>query len=841
MSNRLKSLSSLFYLSMLITALISVIPIAYFWISSEYSRFEDEAKNLRREYIEERKARIKFEVKRVAEYIAYVRSNSEVELRERLREEVNKAHAIALSLYNTHKETHSSVEIKGIIKEALRPVRFSDGRGYIFIGSMNGTEILYPIAPEYENENIINLVDALGNFVIRKEIRLVKNRGEGFVKGHWRKPAGNGEMIYPKLTYVKGFKPFNWYIGTGEYLDDQEKDLQESVLDRISSIRYEDDGYVFAATWDGLSLSGPAKGKNMYNVTDINGKKIVQELIKAAREGGGFVDYVLPRFNSDKPRPKISYAQGIEDWEWYIGTGVNIDQIDDIIAVKRQELEESIQKQLVFIGIIFVFSLIAGATAGLFFTNRLNKELGSLMVLFRTSIEDGDTDSVNLKYNEFINIGESLHEIIEMKKSAENEAVRKEIFLTSIIENLPVGLFTKDPSDGFRIVLWNRMAEKIFGVSVSEAKGKTISEIMDSTSRTSFADYKDQEIATESDIATIQEGIVTRNIVEIKTPEGLITVRNTKVPIFDNEGKAYMLLGILEDLTQEKNMENELRSKTRELEMLNRNLEKTVEVETEKRRKNESLLFEQSKFASIGQMISAIAHQWRQPINALGLYIQDLEDSYELGELDREYIDSMTESCMHLIMYMSKTIDDFRNFYITNDSPADLDILKHIYESSSLVYAQMESKDVKLLIDSGIGAVPYRRTSKTDEESDFKVRGIPGEFKQVVINILHNSIEAITKYRKKGDIRVGEIVIAVSRDNGDIIVSFSDNGGGIPENIMSMIFDPYFTTKGEGEGTGIGLFMSRIIVEKHMNGRMKAENSERGAVITLRFPAADSE
>ena len=142
------------------------------------------------------------------------------------------------------------------------------------------------------------------------------------------------------------FEPLGWVIGTGEYLDDVEKEIQKECLDWISSIRFGEDGYVFAGQWDGVSLSGPQAGKNMFDVQDDNGVKIVQELIRAARSGGGFVDYVMPRFEGQKHAPKLSYAVGVLQWEWYIGSGKYVDEIEAAIALKQTQLNQRIRANI---------------------------------------------------------------------------------------------------------------------------------------------------------------------------------------------------------------------------------------------------------------------------------------------------------------------------------------------------------------------------------------------------------------------------------------------------------------------------------------------------------------
>ena len=165
-----------------------------------------------------------------------------------------------------------------MVREALRPIRFLDGRGYYFATRLDGLQILCASCPQWEQKNLIEVRDTKGAFVVRDMVALVRNHGEGYYRHTWSRPEAEGRD-HEKLSYIKYFEPFDWFIGTGEYLEETKRDLQQEALDWIRKIRYDEEGYVFAGTWDGVSLSGPATGKNMLAVTDQNGVKIVQEMI----------------------------------------------------------------------------------------------------------------------------------------------------------------------------------------------------------------------------------------------------------------------------------------------------------------------------------------------------------------------------------------------------------------------------------------------------------------------------------------------------------------------------------------------------------------------------------
>ncbi len=266
------------------------------------------------------------------------------------------------------------------------------------------------------------------------------------------------------------------------------------------------------------------------------------------------------------------------------------------------------------------------------------------------------------------------------------------------------------------------------------------------------------------------------------------------------------------------NLYLKLFEKEKELEHLNRNLEKRVIEEIEKRREKEQILLHQSKMAAMGEMIGAIAHQWRQPLNALGLIVQDLRDASDYDEIDNAYINRSVSTAMGQIEFMSQTIDDFRNFFKSTKERETFSIVRSVKSVLSILSAMFKNNSIEVRFDSEI-------------EGILAFKGYPNEFKQVIVNIISNSKDAILDSRRKGvlDSSDGQISITIYNRDDKIITEIEDNGGGVPEDVFSRIFEPYFTTKEQGQGTGIGLYMSKVIIENNMKGRLYAENTQKGA------------
>jgi len=264
-------------------------------------------------------------------------------------------------------------------------------------------------------------------------------------------------------------------------------------------------------------------------------------------------------------------------------------------------------------------------------------------------------------------------------------------------------------------------------------------------------------------------------------------------------------------------LEERVEQRTKELNDLNENLEKRVDTEIRKRQEQEQLLIQQSKLASMGEMIGNIAHQWRQPLNALSLVMQNIQFAYELDELDDDFMEKSVKKVNLLSNNMSKTIDDFRNFF-KPDKEKEIFVLNDIVKKTlDIVDSTFEHHNIKII---------------QNFESKIKVFGFPNEFSQTILNIMNNSKDAFSE----NSIANAKVTITVKNDKEYGIVSIEDNAGGIPQNIINKVFEPYFTTKEEGKGTGIGLYMSKIIIEQNMEGRLNVRNNENGALFTVKIP-----
>ena len=260
-----------------------------------------------------------------------------------------------------------------------------------------------------------------------------------------------------------------------------------------------------------------------------------------------------------------------------------------------------------------------------------------------------------------------------------------------------------------------------------------------------------------------------------------------------------------------------------ELNIYKHNLEEKVQAALVEKREQEQMLIQQSKMASMGEMISAIAHQWKQPLSTTSAIANTLKLDLELNEKVDEPLSEGLDNILNQVRFMSQTITDFTGFFKTSNLAESFTLDKAINDVIVLLGEQLKRHNIKL--------------NKTFPNDPISVRGFRNEFLQVILNIINNAKEAIAESQEKGelDIEKGLIIIEIQETEGEKLMTIADNGGGIPEDVMQRIFDPYFTTKPEDIGTGIGLHMVKMIVEDKMQGTIEVENQGDGAKFTIRF------
>jgi PAS domain S-box-containing protein len=332
----------------------------------------------------------------------------------------------------------------------------------------------------------------------------------------------------------------------------------------------------------------------------------------------------------------------------------------------------------------------------------------------------------------------------------------------------------------------------------------------DFASKTILSVFEYDRYVFDEIFASLEKRVPYRGELKINQNSGYIYVKIMVLGLYDDEKlSAILYMGM--DISNEKKLEDNLTQ-------INKNLNLLVEQKVKEIKQKDMVLMQHSRFAAMAEAISSIAHQWRQPLNALGIIIQDIKMAAEYGELTKAYIDDSVLKSKEIISQMSKTIDAFRGFLKVG----------HEREIFDVSFAMQKAV---LLCDSGFKNALIALIVEYPKEN-IKIDGYLGDLVQAILSILINSKE---NFENKS-IKNGVVKISSYLDGDFVKMVMQDNGGGCDESVLQKMFEPYFSTKDAQLGSGIGLFMVKTVVEKNMGGKVEAYNEEEGLRVTLSLP-----
>jgi len=349
----------------------------------------------------------------------------------------------------------------------------------------------------------------------------------------------------------------------------------------------------------------------------------------------------------------------------------------------------------------------------------------------------------------------------------------------------------------YHYIALNKSYKKYFGIDTNEFTGK---HIISTVGQDEFENIKEK-------IDKAFEGYITSHNSELPLPDGrVLDVEMTILPFYNSHSHIKGVIVNTKDISERNKLVKEIKDK-------------------------EQMMIHQSKLADMGQMISAIAHQWRQPLNTLGLIVQEIDILNNNDELEKGVMGDLMTDSMSILNHMSNTIEDFRNYFIKDKDKKYFSILNEIKTSCSLIEAQINNHFIDLSIKENI--------TEVNENCDVAVvYGYPGEFRQVVMNVLSNAKDAVLAWKKSNVNKAGQINITLTEEKNFFKVMIENTGFPIDEDILPNIFDPYFTTKVDEGGTGIGLYMAHRLV-KNMKGQIYAENTDIGVAFYIEVPKID--
>lgn len=388
--------------------------------------------------------------------------------------------------------------------------------------------------------------------------------------------------------------------------------------------------------------------------------------------------------------------------------------------------------------------------------------------------------------NRLNQLNKELEEDIEQRKeleSALNQSRRR--FRTLFNAGVDLTFVIGRQSDGeFVITDVNDTACNRLGFSREELTGWAFTTIDDSTPSDVMDAYVEK---------MVDQGYVLYNTVLATKEDGEISVEINGRQ-FEFQGKTYIML-IARDITER-------------------------EAQKEEIERHRALVIYKNRMAAVGEMVANIAHQWRQPLSSLNLMLSNLEDAHDTNTLDDAYFHKQMDKSKDIIQKMSKIIDEFRYFFKPKEHKEEFNVVESIKQVEDMLDDRLRIESVKFSIDTDNAMEP--------------VLGYPNQLSQVFLNLFSNALDAFG-----ADQSDKWIWVKISDDSENVRITVEDNAGGITEESLPKLFEPYYTTKSETGGTGIGLYMSKMIIESKFMGDIYANHGENGLVFTIDLPRSE--
>jgi len=378
---------------------------------------------------------------------------------------------------------------------------------------------------------------------------------------------------------------------------------------------------------------------------------------------------------------------------------------------------------------------------------------------------------------------------ITEKRRVEQALLESQQRFLLFMEYLPLAVFIKDNSG--RVLFANQYLKDL--INVEHLHGLTVNDLLSAETAKKMA---------RDDYEALTQGLgLYKDILYDANGNGII-LDTYKFPVPCSDGTT--LLGCISvDVTEKRRQEKLLAAQEQELREANNSLETRISDAAAELRQKDAILIQESRLSAMGEMISNIAHQWRQPLNIISLIVQDLRLAFKSNDLTVEELDADINVAMNVLQQISGTIDDFRYFFSYEEEASTFSVNEVVIRSLSLAGPSLKSCGISIDLDEG---------------QYVNAEGYPNEYSQAFLNIILNARDALQELQAQEPL----ITIRISEENGRSVVRIRDNGGGIREDIQPKIFDPYFSTKQRGKGVGIGLYMAKMIIEKHMGGRLTA-------------------
>jgi signal transduction histidine kinase len=419
--------SAPFYASLVVVTSLAVF-IGVFWAVNEYQAYQESIDNIRTTYRLQYEGRVKEELVKVVELINYRKQQNELKVELDIRERVQAAYTLASHNYRLYKDEKSIAEIRSMVIELLRPMRWDDGRGYYFAGRVqSGLIDLFADEPYFEGKSAAEFQKVTGQDVIGDIVSIIQDKEAGLYSYTLIKPEFRGKS-FQKIAFVKYFPPLDWFIGAGIYTEELEETLQNELLGRIRNIQFSKDGEIFCFRADGTILSSREErliGRSVRDLVDINGLKYGEAFLETVQNNkkGGYVHYSVKRPSTGKTHQKLGFVQPYQDWGWVLGSTMFMDAMEQTIAAETEMYQRISFKNVFTFIIFFAIAVIFLLLSAFFYSHKIKQGINLFTNFFREAADANVTISnEDLVFREFEDLGRLANRMVD-------ERIKNELLL----------------------------------------------------------------------------------------------------------------------------------------------------------------------------------------------------------------------------------------------------------------------------------------------------------------------------------------------------------------------------------------------------------------------------